>query len=71
MPEFDWTAGVDATTYGHGPFHPAIRNGRIVWYWPNITFPKEDEAHEWAKLALAEALQTTIQNVARWNVYKA
>jgi hypothetical protein len=66
--EIDFTAGVIPTSYGPGPFHPAIRNGSRVWYWPNVTFATEDEAYWRALLSLADALQSTIEHVKTWNV---
>lgn len=37
---------VIATTYGDGPFHPAfrIRATGVLYYWPNITHPNEEDA---------------------------
>ena len=69
-PEFDYHEGIVPTTYGLGPFHPAIRNGYDVWYWPNITFATEDEALHRATLSLADALQPMVDIVASWNIYK-
>lgn len=71
MTEFNFHNGVSATSYGTGPFHPAIRNGKDVWYWPNITFASEDEAYHRAVLSLADALQPAFANIAGWNIYLA
>lgn len=69
--EFDWREGVIPTSHGTGPFHPAIRNGRNVRYWPNITFKHEHEAYARAVLSLADALQPAIDHVAEWNMIEA
>jgi hypothetical protein len=68
--EINFNDGVFATSFGTGPFHPAIRNGKQLYYWPNITFATESEAHDRACLSLADALQPTIDVVRCWNVYK-
>jgi hypothetical protein len=68
--EINFHDGIFATSYGLGPFHPAIRNGKRVYYWPNITFASEDQAYERACLTLADALQPTADIVRDWNVYK-
>lgn len=68
--EINFHDGIFATSYGTGPFHPAIRNGTQVYYWPNITFATEDEAYGRAILSLSDALQPAIDNVKAWNVYK-
>lgn len=66
----DWTAGVQATSYGSGPFYPAIRNGRHIWYWPNITMLTKDEAQQRARYYLADALKSAIERIAEWNIHK-
>jgi hypothetical protein len=60
-----------ATTYGTGPFHPAIRDGRDVWYWPNRTFMLEDDAYEAASLAIKDAWDAAQAVAKEWNVIKA
>lgn len=59
-----------ATTYGTGPFHPAIQSDSGVWYWPNITKATEQEAYEHAALALKEAYNAANAISQCWNVYK-
>lgn len=59
-----------ATTHGQGPFYPAIRRGTSVFYWPNITCKKEDEAYERASLALKDAYDAANAVASQWNVYK-
>ena len=58
-----------ATTKGNGPFHPAIRIGERVMQWPNITFESEHEAWEWARKALADALQPALETMNQWYVW--
>lgn len=64
------------TTKGLGPFHPAIQHTDTgeIWYWPNITFPTEDKALEWAEAAFAAnftphiiAMQEIVNN---WNIHE-
>jgi hypothetical protein len=69
--EINWHDGVSPTSHGSGPFHPAIRNGKRVLFWPNITFATEDEAARRAVISLADALQPTIDHVAEWNIREA
>lgn len=69
--ELNFNEGIWPTSYGLGPFHPAIRNGRTTWYWPNITFATEMEAYSRACCSLADALQPAINNIKEWNVYKS
>lgn len=71
MAEMDWTAGLIPTSYGIGPFHPAIRNGNRLWYWPNITFPTEDEAYRRAMICLSDAIQPASAVIDRWNIWEA
>ncbi len=59
-----------ATTYGTGPFHPAIRNGREVYYWPNVTFRDENAAYAKACETLADAQEAFNAVVRGWNIYK-
>lgn len=70
MNEIFWHEGLTPTSYGSGPFHPAIRNGRNLWYWPNITFPDEDSAYQRAVEALASVLHSAGQEMAGWNMWK-
>lgn len=58
-----------ATTYGTGPYHPAIRTGKDVMYWPNITFATEDEAYAWAAKSLYHAYDAADQVAREWNIY--
>ena len=67
--EIDWTTGAIPTSHGTGPFHPAIRNGNQVLYWPNITFGSEDEAYNFAVRSLADALQPTADIIKDWNIW--
>jgi len=57
-----------ATSYGSGPFHPAIRQGRGLFYWPNRTFETEDEAQMTAQLALDDAYNAANALVVHWNL---
>jgi len=66
--EFDFQNGLIPTSYGTGPFHPAVRNGRRLYYWPNITFATEDEAYGRAALSLSDAVQSTADHVKGWNM---
>ena len=70
LKEIDFTAGVQATTYGLGPFHPAIRNGKTVWYWPNITMENEDDAYRHALISLSDACEGFLNVFQQWNIYK-
>lgn len=59
-----------ATSHGLGPYYPALRTDRLVYYWPNITKPTEDEAIAWAQAAL-DAVEHAIETITRtWNVYE-
>jgi hypothetical protein len=71
MIKLNWKQGVYATTYGSGPFHPAIANDGEVYYWPNITYPTEDEAFTRADKALADAIAAADAVVNGWNIWRA
>jgi hypothetical protein len=58
-----------ATSYGTGPFHPAIRAGSDVKYWPNVTFHSEDEAYDFAAKALKDAYDAAASVAREWNIY--
>lgn len=62
-------AGVIPTTYGTGPFHPAMRVGAVVTYWPNVTYPTEDEAYAWAKTALEQVMFVPLRDMNAWNIW--
>lgn len=58
-----------STTYGPGPFHPAVRDSRgSVWFWPNITYETEDEAVDWANTMLSDAEREAQTVVDLWNI---
>lgn len=59
-----------ATTYGSGPFYPAIRTGSQFWYWPNITKASVSEAMEFAAKALADAQDAANAIASQWNIYE-
>ena len=63
--------GMIATTHGTGPFHPAVRFGKMLWYWPNITFEREDTACEWAIESIRGALESAQRHTDEWNIYQA
>jgi len=58
-----------ATSIGNGPFHPAIRTGSDVMYWPNITCMTETEAYDHAAKALKDAYDAANSVAVRWNVF--
>jgi hypothetical protein len=60
-----------ATSYGTGPFHPAIRTGSDVMYWPNIIKATEDEAYDFAAKALKDAYDAAASVAREWNIYSA
>jgi hypothetical protein len=62
-----------ATSYGLGPFHPAIKSHATgqIWYWPNITKTTEDEAAEWAKQTLQDAEDAAERIAQTWNIFPA
>ena|SRR5215469_1484441 len=60
-----------ATTYGAGPYHPAITTRYSVAYWPNITFGNEDEAYAYASKALSDAYQAAANVANQWNIVRA
>jgi hypothetical protein len=61
--------GLTPTTYGTGPFHPAVRFGKVLHYWPNITQETEAAAYEWAQNAVDNALTTAQQHTDSWNIW--
>ena len=60
-----------ASSYGAGPFHPALRTGKDCMYWPTITFHTEDEACGFAAKALEEAYDAATAVAEQWNVCEA
>ena len=66
--QIEWAKGVWATSYGLGPFHPAIRNGQDLYYWPNITHETEDLARQWAKEVLDSCVLEANYRTEDWNV---
>lgn len=65
----DAQMGLQHTRYGSGPFHPAIRNGSITYYWPNITYENEDDAAAWAKKTVDQAYAPVNAIIQGWNIY--
>lgn len=59
-----------ATSYGLGPFHPAIRTRLTIQYWPNVSMATEDEAYEYAARALKDAYDAGNAVAQQWNVYE-
>lgn len=59
-----------ATSFGKGPFYPAIGhpNG-FVYYWPNRTFKTQEQACEAAALALKDAYDAANAVAAQWNIH--
>jgi len=62
--------GTVASSYGSGPFHPALRTGSDCTYWPNITFDSEDEATDFAAKALKDAYDAAASVAKEWNIYR-
>lgn len=58
-----------ATSYGSGPFHPAIQTGKEILYWPNRTFETEELAYEAAALALNDAYDAANGVARMWNIH--
>lgn len=58
-----------ATSYGTGPYHPALQTCSRVMYWPNITFENEDAAVSYAQNALDGATQGVEEYADVWNIY--
>ena len=50
-------------------YHPAIRHGSQVWYWPNITYSTEKGAYDWANSALENIRFGAQSIVDEWNLY--
>jgi len=60
-----------ASSYGAGPFHPALRTDKDCMYWPNVTFHTEDEAYDFAAKALFHAYDAADQVAREWNIFPA
>jgi hypothetical protein len=58
-----------ASSYGTGPYHPALRTGKATMYWPNITYHTEDEAYDFAAQALKRAWDAAAAVAQEWNIY--
>ncbi len=58
-----------ASSYGLGPYHPAIRCGTDCKYWPNVTFLTEDQAFDFAAKALKDAYDAAAAVAREWNIY--
>jgi hypothetical protein len=57
------------TNADHGKFHPAIRRAhKPLLIWWNITKDNEDDAAEFARLALKDASKAAQTIVNQWNV---
>jgi len=69
--DIDAVHGIMPTTYGLGPFHPAISTNAGVWYWPNITYPTEEEAYLRAAEIVDDAIAQLQATVHGWNIAKA
>lgn len=69
--KYEIQGGVIATTYGDGPFHPAfrIRATGVLYYWPNITYPNEEDAVALAKESINDAFEKAAEYMSQWNVY--
>lgn len=39
---------VAATSEAVGCYHPAVRWRDSIWYWPNITYSRDEDALGWA-----------------------
>lgn len=61
-----------ATTFmaDNGGFHPAVQGWGWVKYWPNVRFATEEEAYEWACLAVKDVLDAANAVTKGWNVVK-
>lgn len=59
-----------ATTYGLGPYHPAIRDliTNRVWYWPGISKNSEDAAIKLAILAIKVAKDAAEAVANEWEI---
>ena len=60
-----------ASSYGLGPYHPAIRRGVNCKYWPNVTFPTEDQAFDFAAKALKDAYDAAASVAREWYIRDA
>ena len=57
------------TSHGVGPFHPALRTGQQLMYWPNVTFDNEDDAFSFATKAFKDMYDAAVAVAQQWNVY--
>lgn len=64
----DITQGMLITTYGLGPFYPAISIGSRLWYWHELPHETEDEAYLCAAAFAKEAEDEANHVVSGWNV---
>lgn len=63
----DLSRGVWPTSFGTGPYHPAIAQGMSVWHWPD-TFATEQDAYAAACERFGK-MQDAAQAVARdWSM---
>jgi len=69
--KIDIAYGVTPTTFGKGPFHPAVATSTGLWYWPNITYPTEEAAFKRALEIVDGAFAPAQEIVNGWNVAKA
>lgn len=53
---------------GHGKFHPGVRRGLEIHYWPNVKCVNEDIAYEHARLAIIDASEAANRIISQWNV---
>lgn len=60
-----------ASSYGptNRMFHPALRTGKDCMYWPDVTFPNEDEAYSFAARALKDAWDAAAAVAQQWNIH--
>ena len=50
-------------------YHPAVRHGSEVWYWPNVKFSTEKAAYDWANGALEDIRGSAQSIVNEWNIW--
>lgn len=53
---------------GQGKFHPGVKHGLEIHYWPNIKCSNEDMAYERARMAINDAREAANSVISQWNV---
>lgn len=71
----DWSLGIEPHPVAFGDpdaqlfWHPGIKNGASIHYWPNITLLSESEAMLRSKQSLQDALDLAEKHMNLWNTY--